>query len=226
MGTASELGRDLLGDGLSYPVRRYRDRLLARLQLEPGRGRRALDLGCGDGMEAVWLAERGWKVDAYDLEAHPRWPELARRYKGRLRFATADAAKLGKLKRPYALVFQKDVLHHVPDPGAVLAHMKRLCAPGGQVVVLECNRKNPVFYLHLTLLKGHQHFTNRRLAGLLDGAGLQGWTLKRIEARVWPLLGPRLQDLAERLQDLAEALPLWRPFICYHAALWRRKGKA
>jgi ubiquinone/menaquinone biosynthesis C-methylase UbiE len=219
------LGRDLLGDGRTLPVTRYRDRLMARLRLQPGRGRRALDLGCGDGMEAGWLAEHGWSVDAYDLEPHPAWPELQRLYKGRIRFDTADAGSLRGLKRRYALVFQKDMLHHVPDPGAVLKEMKRLCAPGGSVVVLECNRYNPVFYLHLTLLKGHQHFSLGRLRGLLQAAGLRGALLRRIEARVWPLAGKRLQDLAERLQDLAERIPLWGPFVCYHAFIWRR-GRA
>jgi ubiquinone/menaquinone biosynthesis C-methylase UbiE len=220
-------GRDLLGDGLSLPVRRYRDRLLSRMGLEPGRGRRALDLGCGDGMEALGLVERGWRVDAYDLEAHPRWKAVAKAGRGRIRFATADAAKLDKLRGRYDLVFQKDMLHHVPDPTAVLRHMRRLTAPGGTLIVLECNRLNPVFYLHLTLMKGHQHFTLRRLRALLAEAGLQDAGLCRIEARVWPLGGEGLQDLADRLQDFAEALPPWRPFICYHAMQWRRpKGQA
>jgi SAM-dependent methyltransferase len=33
----------------------------------PRRDARALDLACGGGRNAVWLAERGWTVDAWDL---------------------------------------------------------------------------------------------------------------------------------------------------------------
>src|ERR1700679_3493773 len=32
--------------------------------LEPGR---ALDVGCGEGADAVWLASRGWQVTAIDV---------------------------------------------------------------------------------------------------------------------------------------------------------------
>jgi 2-polyprenyl-3-methyl-5-hydroxy-6-metoxy-1,4-benzoquinol methylase len=35
-------------------------------ELEPGR---ALDLGCGQGGDAIWLAQRGWRVTAVDVSA-------------------------------------------------------------------------------------------------------------------------------------------------------------
>ncbi|MCB1013569.1 MAG: class I SAM-dependent methyltransferase [Acidimicrobiales bacterium] len=42
-------------------------RVVAEVQgLEPGR---ALDVGCGEGADAVWLASRGWTVTAIDVSA-------------------------------------------------------------------------------------------------------------------------------------------------------------
>lgn len=41
-------------------------RLTALAHLLPGPGR-ALDLACGGGRNTLWLAERGWAVDAWDL---------------------------------------------------------------------------------------------------------------------------------------------------------------
>ena len=43
-------------------------------ELPPGR---ALDLGSGEGRDAVWLAERGWQVTAVDFS--PVAPDKARR---------------------------------------------------------------------------------------------------------------------------------------------------
>jgi SAM-dependent methyltransferase len=182
-------------------------------------------VGCGDGLEAVELLERGWRVDAVDLEAHPRWKALAKAYKGRLRFRIASDKELARWKGSYALVFQKDVLHHVPDPAALLSSLKRLTAPGGTLWTLECNRRNPVSYVHLTLWGGHQHFTAARLRALAEGAGLDGYSLRSREARVWPVESAAFQDAVDRLQDLFEALPFWRPFAVYHLLRWRKPGR-
>ncbi len=42
-------------------------RLVAEVaELPPGR---ALDVGCGEGADAIWLAQRGWSVTAIDISA-------------------------------------------------------------------------------------------------------------------------------------------------------------
>lgn len=217
---SKSLGRELIGSGDSLAVERFRQRLLGGLEIAQGHGRLALDLGCGDGLEAVYLARLGWKVEALDLESHPKWVKLERLFKGQLHFRKADVAALGALRRRYDLIFEKDMLHHVPDPAAVLEAVRLLLKPGGRLWVVECNRYNPIFYTHLTLLGGHQHFSHARLGELMDGAGLEGWRLQLKEARVWPWESLKFQNLMNRVQDFIERLPFLRPFLCYHLASW------
>lgn len=218
-------GRELLGDGESLAVARFRRRLLGGLDLPEGRGRRALDVGCGDGLEAVELLGRGWDVDAVDLDSHPRWKAIQARYGRRIRFRTASDADLARWRGSYDLVFQKDVLHHVPDPARLLRSLARLAAPGGELWLLECNRRNPVSYVHLTLLGGHQHFTAGRLQALVREAGMDGARAWAREARVWPVESAALQDAVDRAQDWLEALPFWRPLAVYNLVRWRKPAR-
>jgi 2-polyprenyl-3-methyl-5-hydroxy-6-metoxy-1,4-benzoquinol methylase len=53
--------------------------VVSELPVEPGRS--ALDLGCGEGGDAVWLASQGWQVTAVDISATAtaRGAELAQK---------------------------------------------------------------------------------------------------------------------------------------------------
>lgn len=215
------LGRELIGGGESLAVERFRSRLFSSLPRPPRAGARALELGCGDGLASVHLARLGWKVEATDLEPHPGWKSIAAASKGRIRFRPADVGKLGRLKGGYDLVFEKDMLHHVPDPVAVLKQMRRLAGAGGQVIVVEANRHNPIFYLHLTLMEGHQHFSRAQLLDYMAQSGMKDVELQIREARVWPFQSVFFQDWMEKIQDLFQALFFLRPFLCYHLAFWK-----
>jgi len=67
--------------------------------LAPGR---ALDVGCGEGADAIWLAERGWRVTAVDISGAAI--ERAR-----------DAARATGVEVDWRA---DDVLLHAPEPAA------------------------------------------------------------------------------------------------------------
>ena len=116
--------------------------------LPPGR---ALDVGCGTGRDAVYLAKRGWQVTAVDLV--PRALEKARQRAGgegvEVRWITGDAGDLGALglEPGYTLLFDLGCLHGLPDPARAreVAALTELAAPQATLVLLAMRRgRRPV----------------------------------------------------------------------------------
>jgi ubiquinone/menaquinone biosynthesis C-methylase UbiE len=205
----------------------YRERLFAKAGLDKKvRGLRALELGCGPGREALYLAERGWQVDAVDMEAHATWPALAKQSRGRVRFSTGDAQALKRPSNRYDLVLEKDMAHHADDPAKAFAELRRVAKPGAPVMIIEGNRLNPIFYVHLTLMEGHEHFTLGRLRRLLAAAGMADATVQKVEARVWPINRAGAQRFMDKVQDVVEKIPGLRALACYHVARWHKPKKA
>ncbi|MGJ5756082.1 methyltransferase family protein [Streptomyces puniciscabiei] len=113
---------------------------LERGLIRPGR---VLDLGCGPGRNALYLAARGFDVDAVDLSpAAIAWAEerarQARGAGGAVRFHCGDAFALttgpeAALHGPYDLVYDSGCFHHLPPHRRVshLALLERVLAPGG-----------------------------------------------------------------------------------------------
>lgn len=98
----------------------------------------ALDLGCGTGTHAVFLAARGRAVDAVDF-SEPALARAARRAREAgvaVRLVRADALRYEA--PPYALVVDYGCLHNL-DPetrGAYAARVAALTAPGGLFVLM------------------------------------------------------------------------------------------
>ena len=100
----------------------------------------ALDVGCGEGADAIWLAGRGWRVTATDVS------DVALR-----RGAAHDPARLIDWQRVdlrdwepdgpgYDLVSAQFVLHFPaelhPERDRLFARLAAAVAPGGQLVVV------------------------------------------------------------------------------------------
>ena len=109
--------------------------------LPPGR---ALDLACGEGRNAVWLAERGWRVTGVDFSdvALAKAAELAAGRGVEADWVVADVLDYEPEPRSFDLVAvlylqlrRDDVLH------AVRAAVNAV-APGGTLVVLAHDTTN------------------------------------------------------------------------------------
>lgn len=151
----SAAGRLVAGDGKNFWDRFYTDRerpvpffaskpdenLAAYLDqglITPGR---ALDLGCGPGRNALYLAAHGFEVDAVDLSpVAVAWGEERAREAGRsVRFLCGDAFALHatELSGPYDLVVDSGCFHHLPPHRrpSYLALLDRFLAPGGHLAL-------------------------------------------------------------------------------------------
>ncbi|MEV5476274.1 class I SAM-dependent methyltransferase [Streptomyces sp. NPDC059687] len=106
--------------------------------ITPGR---ALDLGCGPGRNALFLASRGFEVDAVDLSpAALAWAEDRAYETGvDVRFICGDAFQAvgTELTGAYDLVVDSGCFHHLPPHRRVsyLSLLDRVLAPGGHLAL-------------------------------------------------------------------------------------------
>ena len=97
-----------------------------------------MDLGCGPGRNALYLAGQGFDVDAVDLsEQAVRWAQERAEQTGiQVRFRCGDAFALvgTELTGPYDLIYDSGCFHHLPPHRRIsyLALLDRALAPDGR----------------------------------------------------------------------------------------------
>lgn len=113
-------------------------------------GKRVLDIGCGGGLLAEGMADRGAKVLGIDLSAGAlkvaklHLKESGRQVDYRLVSAEALAAEM---PGAFDAVTCMEMLEHVPDPASVIRACAALIRPGGQLVFSTLNRNPKSFAL-------------------------------------------------------------------------------
>lgn len=127
--------------GLLWSARPNRFLVAEVSDLEPGR---ALDLACGEGQNAVWLAERGWKVVGVDFSdvAIAKGRERAERDDAEVELVVADLLDYEPEPDAFDLVLLL-YFHLPPDElRGVLAGAATALAPGGTLLVIGHDRSN------------------------------------------------------------------------------------
>ncbi len=116
--------------------------LLGRLLPLLGPPGRLLEVGCGTGHFARWLAGQGWRVTGLDHSP----PMLAEaRVRGGVPLLLGDALSLPFPDRSFDGAAMITVLEFLPDPGAALDELWRVARRGVLLGVL--NRLGPIAWL-------------------------------------------------------------------------------
>lgn len=148
-----------------FPGVRHPDRdgliLLRRLGAHRDHSLRILDAGCGTGNTAISLASALPRAVILGLDVCPDSLDRARSLaaeKGvtNVRFREQDLARLDSSEGPFDVVLCLGVLHHTADMERVLANLRCVLAPDGEL------------YLWVYGAHGrYRHTLNRQLLGIL-----------------------------------------------------------
>jgi 2-polyprenyl-6-hydroxyphenyl methylase/3-demethylubiquinone-9 3-methyltransferase len=112
-------------------------------------GKRALDIGCGGGILAESMAQRGAQVLGIDMgEAPLAVARLHQLESGvALDYQRITAEELAEIEpASFEVVTCMEMLEHVPDPASTIQACARLVKPGGHLFFSTINR-NPKSYL-------------------------------------------------------------------------------
>lgn len=99
---------------------------------------RALDLACGEGRNAIWLAKQGWSVVGVDFSqvAIERARQLAADAGVEVDWVCADAAAYAARPGAFALVLIAYLQVPAAERRAVLARAAAALAPGGELLLI------------------------------------------------------------------------------------------
>ncbi|MFJ9539746.1 class I SAM-dependent methyltransferase [Streptomyces sp. NPDC101225] len=106
---------------------------------------RAVDLAAGEGRNAVWLAERGWEVDAVDFSAVAleKAGQMAAERGVRLRTVHADLMAWEPPEATYGLALVAYLHLPWPDMARVLTRAVSAVRAGGSLLLVGHDAANP-----------------------------------------------------------------------------------
>lgn len=184
---------------------------------------RVLDIGCGQGYGLERLS--GYGLVPFGLEIGKDTLREARR-RGHVVEGTADYLPFAAGTFDAAMIIQ--VLHHVDEPPAVIAEIRRVIRPGGLFMLWETTETSPLVRVGRTLrpqwdgVPVRSRFTTDQLRGWLVDGGFRlseelRWGTLLIGASALGSLAPPLKRLVGAVWAadvaLGKAVPLGQGFF-------------
>jgi ubiquinone/menaquinone biosynthesis C-methylase UbiE len=189
----------------------------AALALDNIRGKRLLDVGCGDGTYTFALYDQGAPSSIYAVDPAAGAIEVARRAVGTrvIRFGIHDAARIPVQSDSFDVAHLRGVLHHTAEPRKVLSEALRLART---LIVLEPNGNNPALKVLERVSPYHREhkehsFAPMKLERWIDHAG--GRVISKTYVGLVPFFCPdALARILKRAEPFVEQAPLLRAVAC------------
>ena len=139
------------------------------------KGKKALDVGCGNGYVLSRYAAAGGEVYGVDITSKAIELTEKRFQLASLRgeFRIAEAEDLPFADQTFDCVTCMGVLHHVPDTERSLAEIRRVLKPGGQLIMMVYHRNSVLYRFRFPLDSLLTRRPIQQLVNEVDGIGNQ-----------------------------------------------------
>lgn len=173
-----------------------------RLNLKPGQT--VLDVGCGTGGSAFYMAEKyGVTVRAVDLASHmisianDRLARTGKSVQERVTFAIEDITKSSYPDNSFDVIYSRDTILHIPNKEELFQMFKNFLKPGGLLFITDYCRgdqEHSAQFLTYVKNRGYDLRTVKNYGRVLEACGF-----RNVEAH--DLTGRFREILAEELAN-------------------------
>jgi ubiquinone/menaquinone biosynthesis C-methylase UbiE len=137
------------------------------------RGKKVLEVGCGNGYVLSRYAQNGADVVGVDITSTAI--DLCRQRFTHMglqgTFQEADAEQLSFADATFDCVCSMGVLHHVPDTAKAVAEIHRILKPGGRLIVMFYHRRSALYHVNFRLRSWLTGKSMQLLLNEYDGVG-------------------------------------------------------
>lgn len=144
-------------------------KLIALSFVKNGYGKRALDVGCREGMQTKWLEEKGYQVTSIDVKKVFKKCIIADLNK-----------KLSFNNKSFDLIWCSEVIEHLDNPSFAESEFRRVLKPGGEMILTTPNSYSWIFLFGLLAKKMQrkdhkQFFSIKDIKNLFPKAEIYGY---------------------------------------------------